>query len=241
LKRLLVFLAMALPLALPCPAQIFTNLQNDTSRIKFCVGPTCAGGQTTPTSYGVVDTVAPDGTPSMEFMESGGAYANSLAYSSNGATSANYFMHDVWFYVEANTLDVAQALEFDNYVYTAPYRWIFGSQCVIGGDWDGWNDFTSHWVETKIPCKLNVGWNHLTEWSHRSQSPSSACRNMPCSYQDTWEINGTAYPINIVTPASNLPKGWANESGAQIQLDTNAKGGTVVVWYKDWNFTELGH
>jgi hypothetical protein len=240
-KRLLVCLAITLPLALPSPAQIFTNLQKDTSQIKFCVGPSCAGGQTMPRSYSVVDTVAPDGTSSMEFMENGGAYANSLAYLVNGATTANYFMHDVWFYVEANTLDVAQALEFDNYVYTAPYRWMFGSQCVIGGNWDGWNDFTNHWVDTKIPCKLNVGWNHLTEWSHRSQSLSSACSNMPCSYQDTWEINGVMHPINIVTPASNLPKGWANTSGAQVQLDTNSKGGTVEVWYKNWNFTELGH
>jgi hypothetical protein len=63
---------------------------------------------------------------------------------------------------------------------------------------------------------------------------------MPCTSQDTWEINGETYPINIVPPASNLPKGWSDASGAQVQLGANSKGGTLTVWYKNWNFTELG-
>jgi hypothetical protein len=34
--------------------------------------------------------------------------------------------------------------------------------------------------------------------------------------------------------------GWSDASGAQVQLGTNSKGGTLTVWYNNWNFTELG-
>lgn len=225
-------------LVISCSAQVFTNLQNDPGQIKFCVGPSCAGGISTPTSYSVSKASAPDGTPSLEFTETGGEYANALAYFSNGVTNANYFMHDIWFYIDSEALDVAQTFEFDNYVYTIPYRWMFGSHCVVDGDWYGWNDNTQQWIDTKIPCKLSIGWNHLIQWSHRTLALT--CSGMPCTSQDTWEINGETYPIKIVTPASKLPAGWGNASGAQVQLGTNSKGGTLTVWYKDWNFTELG-
>jgi hypothetical protein len=238
MSKLFRMFCFTLALAVSCSAQVFTNLQKDANHIKFCAGPTCAGGVDTPRSYSVAEGTAPDGTSSLEFTEIGGEYANALAYFSNGATSANYFMDDIWFYVDSDALDIAQTFEFDNYVYTAPYRWMFGSHCVVNGEWYGWNDYTQHWVETKIPCKLNLGWNHLTQWSHRKLALS--CSGMPCTSQDTWEINGETYKVNIVTPASKLPKGWSDAAGAQVQLGTNSKGGTLTVWYNNWNFTELG-
>ena len=232
------YLCAVLALAIGCSGQVFTNLQNDANQIKFCVGPNCAGGLTTPTNYWVEEAAAPDGTPALEFGETGGEYANALAYFNNGVTAANYFMDDIWFYLTQDAVNASQTFEFDNYVYTKPYRWMFGSHCNVNGDWYGWNDLTKQWVDANIQCKLNLGWNHLTQWSHRTMSPT--CSGMPCTYQDTWEVNGVVYQVGIVTPASWLPKNWSNASGAQVQLGTNNGGGTVVVWYNDWNFTELG-
>jgi hypothetical protein len=231
---------LTLALAVACSAQILSNLQNEANQMQWCVGPACAGGVSTPSNYTVSEGTAPDGTPSvLEFSETGGEYADALAYFNNGATSANYFMDDIWFYIDSAAFDVADDLEFDNYVYTIPYRWMFGSHCLLNGDWYGWNDNTKSWIDAKIPCKLNLGWNHLTQWSHRTKALT--CSGMPCSHQDTWEINGQVYQVNLVTPASNLPVNWQDASGAQVEIDTNSKGGTLTVWYNDWNFTELGH
>jgi hypothetical protein len=238
MSKLFEMFCFTLFLTVCCSAQIFTNLQKDTDHIKFCVGRTCAGGVDNPTSYSVSEATSPDGISSLEFTEKGGEYANALAYFSAGSTSANYFMDDIWFYVDADALDVAQTFEFDNYVYTAPYRWMFGSHCVVDGNWYGWNDNAQRWIETKIPCNLKLGWNHLTQWSHRTHALT--CSGMPCTSEDSWEINGQTYAINIVTPASKLPKGWSDASGAQVQIGTNSRGGTLTVWYNDWNFTELG-
>jgi hypothetical protein len=228
-------------LSVSCIAQINTNIDDSTGWL-VCVEPTCnpGGNQVGPTSYNVVNKTATskDGQ-SLYVSVTGPEGVNFLTYKNTGVTSANYFMLDLWVYVTAAAQTNTQVLEYDAWVYTAPYRWMFGTQCVKNGDWWGWNDLTGTWIDARIPCNITTGkWHHIQQWSHRDFTNN--CSGMPCSYQDTLGIDNIYHNWNIVTPASLLPAGWGNNSGVNLQVGLDGTGGTAWEWVDELNFTELG-
>lgn len=220
-------------------AQVKTNLDASVTGWQTCSA--CAGGQNVATSITNTEIGFGKNGHGLKLSVAGPGYANALFYRSVGPTSANYFSYDVWVYVSSASLSASQALEYDFYAYNAPYRFMWGSQCVIGGDWYGWNDNSKSWVDLHLPCEMAAGWTHIQWWGHRDPITTAKCSGMPCSYQDMFGINNVYKKIDLVTPASWLPAGWANDSGAQVQLDQNASGAYVYEDISDLNFTELGN
>ena len=219
-------------------AQVNTNLDATVRGWQTCSA--CAGGVNVATSMTATETASAKYGHGLKLHLAGPGYANALFYRPVGATTANYFSYDGWLYISSANLAVAEALEFDFYAYNVPYRFMWGSQCVMGGDWYGWNDNAAHWVDLKLPCSIVAGWNHIQWWGHRDPITTANCSGMPCSYQDTLGVNNVYTPIHLITPASFLPSGWGNDSGAQVQLDQNASGSDVNAIISDFNFAALG-
>jgi len=219
-------------------AQVNTNLDTKATGWQICT--TCAGGLNAATSMTATETSSAKNGHGLKLHLAGPGYANALYYRPVGPTSANYFSYDVWFYISSANLAVSEALEYDFYAYNAPYRFMWGSQCVMGGDWFGWNDNARTWVDLKLPCSIVAGWNHIQWWGHRDPITTANCSGMPCSYQDTLGVNNVYNAVNLVTPASWLPSGWGNDSGPQVQLDQNASGADVNAIISDVNFAALG-
>lgn len=219
-------------------AQVNTNLDASASGWQMCSA--CAGGVNVATNMTVTETSSAKNGHGLKLHLSGPGYANGLYYRPLGQTSADYFYYDVWIYISSANLAAAEALEYDFYAYNAPYRFLWGSECVMGGDWYGWNDNVKTWIDLKMPCSIVAGWSHIQWWGHRDPITTANCSGMPCSYQDTLGVNSVYSTINLVTPASWLPSGWTNDSGAQVQLDQNASGTDVNAVISDLNFAELG-
>lgn len=219
-------------------AQVNTNLDASVKGWQTC--STCAGGQNAATSMNMTEIAYGKNGHGMQLSVAGPGYANALFYRSVGPSSANYFSYDVWVYVSSASLGASQALEYDFYAYNAPYRFMWGSQCVMSGDWYGWNDDSKTWVDLHFPCVMKAGWTHIQWWGHRDPTTTAHCSGMPCGYQDMIGINNAYRWVHLVTPASWLPSGWANDAGAQVQLDQNASGTPVYEDISDLNFTELG-
>ena len=240
MKKLLYALVLIFALLGCAVAQIHTNLDDSPSGWIICLLPSCdPGGQ--PGATALVKTVTGttrDGQALLLSMK-GPAYSNALFYRNVGATTANYLALDLWAYVSSSMIGNTEALEYDAWAYNSPYRFMWGSQCVIGRDWYGWNDSTNHWVDLNLPCNLAVNkWHHIQWWIHRDNTTN--CSGMPCTYQDMLGVDGVYTKVNLITPASPLPAGWGNNSGVNVQLDLNSFGGTTYEWVDEVNLTALG-
>jgi hypothetical protein len=173
--------------------------------------------------------------------ESGGPWANSLNFRDLAATSANYFKRELDVYIPTSSYPQLRALEIDVFAYNAPYRFQFGTQCVTGGVWEGWNDLLNQWVATTIPCNLTPGvTHHIEEWFHRDPLSSTACNGKPCAYFDYLGVDHVYQAVGVKEPASDLPAGWGNQSGVDTQIDMNALGGTLTVFESHDNLTSVG-
>jgi len=233
--RIAVFVVFVSAVSL---AQVNTNLDVSVKGWQTC--SECAGGSNVATSMTLTETKNVKNGHGLKLHLSGPGYANALFYRPVGPTSANYFLYDVWIDAPSASLTAAEALEFDFYAYNAPYRFMWGSECVMGSDWFGWNDYAKTWVDLQLPCSIVPGWNHIQWWAHRDSITTANCSGMPCNYQDTLGVNNVYTAVNLVTPTSWLPGGWGNDSGAQVQLDQNASGADVNALISDVNFAALG-
>jgi hypothetical protein len=111
------------------------------------------------------------------------------------------FTYDVYFY--GTDLALSQALEFDVNQFFDSMGFIFGHECVIAGGhgWDIWDDATSHWVSTGIPCNPNSNsWNHLTIQVQRTS-------NNELNYQSI-TLNGVTNTLNWTYGHGSAPSDW---------------------------------
>ena len=234
-------LSVAILLSSFAAAQTYNlNLDQDLSVWHACILPSCnPGGNDTVLSTTVLETGAKWPANSLKLSELSGNWGNALFWDKVGASDANYFIADFWVYPVAS--EFAQAYEFDMFAFNSPYRWMFGSQCVVGGVWDGWDDLHNHWIPTKVPCELKQNeWHHIQQFEHRVANDTS-CDGMPCMYFDVLIVDGAASVLDLKEPASFIPAGWGNDSGIQFQLDRTGSGGTQVIteYVRDVNFLEL--
>ena len=162
---------------------------------------------------------APGGAPSKNYGYSNYLYFNPIA----GGNNVSRFTYDLYFWID--NPDAPQALEFDlNQAYDDtgagnPQRWVWGSECNFKGEtpgrWDIWDDASSVWRATTVPCNPFPGntWNHLT-WDVERVGNQV--------HYITLTVNGTAY--NVDTYYNNQP-GWDLEeidTAFQMDLDSNA-------------------
>jgi hypothetical protein len=249
-------------------AQVYSNL--DASTTGWQIDAQNAGGHGKGVGTIAEITTAPHGHAlKLTVASSDGSGLNNVLFFnqpassySQHATEANYFYAEESFYLQSTV--GLQVVEFDSNEFYAPlWRFMFGTQCVLGGNWWVWNDnadtsqTSAGWIELNglnglplVPCNLAINtWHNWRQWSHHEPVSSQSCAGFhrdktsgmfPCSYQDVLEIDGVQYNVNYKSPASDLPAGWASVIGVQAQMGQSTLGTQIQMGVADVYVTALG-
>jgi hypothetical protein len=133
-----------------------------------CAGSGGAGPRAALSSATGIKSPTMSGSSRIFAISSGTPYADALWWKQLGAVdTATHLVYDLWFYIK--TPQYSQALEFDANQANGSKRWVFGTQCNIGGNhWDVWANAAGKWASTGIPCAAPTAykWHHLT-WEFR--------------------------------------------------------------------------
>lgn len=227
-------------------AQTFNmNMETNLPAWNSCVLPLCQpGGSGIPTSVAIAATGSKWPANSLKLSVSGPEWTNFLAWDKVGATSATYFQSDFWVYLPTEVSSGGyQAVEYDIFQFMNPYEFMWGSECVFGGEWQIWDQLHGHWLDTERACEMNVaGWHHVQWWVHRVDGDTS-CDGYPCLYYDMLGIDGVYTQFKLEEPAGPIPAGWGNDSGLNFQLDISGakKSATIYEYIQKVNFAELGN
>jgi hypothetical protein len=230
----------------PSEAQTFNmGLETNLPLWTPCVLPTCQpGGSGIPTEVVIAETGTKWPPDALELTVGGPTWTNLLVYDKVGATSAAYFQSDFWVYLPSNiTAGAYQALEYDIFQFLSPYEFMWGSQCVIGGQWQIWDQLHGQWQDTSRACQMNVsGWHHVQWWVHRVTGDTS-CEGYPCMYYDSLGIDEIYTSFGTKTPGGPIPQGWSNNSGLNFQLDINGAKKTAKIseYIQKVNLIEQGN
>ncbi len=219
---------------LPTPPQgaiVFSDIENRGNWM-LCNEPSCAGGDGDGAYWMAQHQSSPsrDGS-SMEFFNSG-MWDNALFSEKLGANNnVHNFLWDFYFYVDSNSQNATQALEFDAFQFVSGYNYMIGSQCDYGhAVWDTWDEASGHWMPTSISCpKFTANtWHHI-QWYETTNTSSHQYTYV------TLVVDGHSYPVNTTRNARNL--GWSNNLGVQWQLDVNASGEGYHEWVDNATLT----
>ncbi|HTC46755.1 MAG TPA: hypothetical protein VK722_05510 [Candidatus Aquilonibacter sp.] len=210
-----------------------------------CVLPDCQpGGIGIPTNIVIAETGTAWPPNSLKLAVTGPEYTNFLAWDKVGATSATYFNSDFWVDLPGEIKAGGyQALEYDIFQFLNPYEFMWGSECVMGGQWQIWDHLHGEWLNTTRPCQMNApGWYHVQWWVHRVDGDTS-CDGYPCMYYDMLGVNGVYTQFETTEPAGPIPAGWSNDSGLNFQLDISGlkKSATISEYIQNVNLTEMGN
>lgn len=246
MKGILAIIIFGL-VALSCCAQTFDmNMGSMASSWNICIKPLCdPGGTGIPKSSSVTETGTTWPANSLKVQLTGPAYTNLLVYAYAGQSSASYFSSDFYIILPAgNRTANIQAVEYDIFQYLSPYRYMFGSQCVIGATWQIWDALNGHWINTALPCTFAAdnAKHHIQWWVHRVDGDTS-CSGYPCMYYDMLGIDNVYTQFNLKEPAQLLYSGWTDNTGLNMQIDiSGAPTGdvTVIEDISSINFVELG-
>jgi hypothetical protein len=214
----------ALP-AVPSSAKVFSAIDEMTSGWSSCDTAACAGGAGGGAMWQAFNQTTPslDGR-SMEIYHDG-KWSDALWYRKMGANDAvTNFLWDFYVQLDSASINNAQALEYDAFQFVGGYNYMIGTECnYAAGVWDTWNEVTQKWLHTTVPCKKFAPgtWHHI-QWYMTTNHTSHTY-----TYK-TLVVDGVAYTLNQTQPAKNL--GWADNLGAQWQLDVNATGGGYHEW-----------
>lgn len=175
---------------------------------------------------GSLSTGSGVGSPSMTgnsrvfSLASSHAYSDALWWKQLGAANgATNLVYDVFFYLK--NPQAAQALEFDNNQANGNMRFIFGTQCNIGGGhWDVWGNAAGNWISTGVPCSTPSAftWHHLT-WEFKRTS------NRVIFVAFTYD--GVKHYVNRNYPAR---RSGVNELNVAFQMDQKSNHVTYQTW-----------
>jgi hypothetical protein len=147
----------------------------------------------------------------------------------NQVNTYHNFTYDVYFY--GSNLGLAQALEFDVNQFFSSMGFIWGHECRVAGgnEWDVWDNATSHWIPTGIPCyPNNNSWNHLTIKVARTSSNQ-------LQYQSI-ALNGVTNTLNWTYSPGGAPSSWWGIT-INYQMDGNSKQNPYSVYLDQLTFT----
>jgi hypothetical protein len=231
-KALSLVLFLAACCGLAGAQALYPNLDDSSANWGQGCGNAIAGGTGVPTSGPTQGFINP--TPSLDgnSMEisftgqvlGGGNTTNCLWWNKVGANNAILYLTGIYHvYIPSETN--IQALEYDQFIFDNGNRYMEGSQCVIGGLWQVWNQCTG-WVNTSpsLSCSLSINTWHSIVWNtHRDTNSSTACGGHPCMYYDQLTIDGVAH--GPFTSQQSCPSGDPDNIGIQAQIDTTSAGG----------------
>lgn len=246
--KILSFIFVVLLMASSAFGQSFRNLDDLPNGWTVYLDPAGGGTATaTPLTTGN-SSPARDGA-SMLLSLSGNAHTNVGWYRNMGANSSNTtFILDTW--VDSSTLGNTAALEYDQGQYilsghsglTLNSRYFWGTECVMGGDWDIWNSYTAAWVHTGVSCTFSSAqWHRLTIMVHRVAGDTTGTGGYGKMYYDAIILDGKEVITNQTTSAGPLPTGWGEQVVFMLQMDTNSACGSACTIGESFdllNFTE---
>ena len=215
----------------PSNAIWFNNIQN-RGNWSYCHDPGCAGGSGQGSYWMAQHQGSPSRSGSSSEFYNSGVWANALYWQKVGAyDNAHNLLWDFWIYVDSNSQNATQALEFDSFQFVGGYNYMIGSQCDYGsGTWDTWNETSGHWIHSNVAChKFSVnGWHHI-QWYVTTNHT-----NHTYTYV-TLVVDGLSRPVNKTYSAKDL--NWADNIGVQYQLDVNASGRGYTEWFDQVKLT----
>jgi len=263
MKRLLILLCF-LGLSVMANAQASGTVNNvDDNNTNWpqtgwkvpCVLPDCnPGGGGTPTASARTSGIASPSTDgaSMLFSQTAPAHAGGTnilwVFIAGRSDTASSVTSTFKVYLDAS-FSVASQFEVDEFSYhpLTGIEYMFGHQCnFASGFWDVWNQLTTSWVGTTVPCNLSLGtWHTITIADHMIPTDTNSCGGgtVPCMYFDSLIIDGVEkFAAPLVYPAGPLPGSWTNGVGLQFQsnVPSGGSGGNPVKFYIDeanfsWN------
>jgi hypothetical protein len=224
------------------PASQYANVDDnpelsgwDTCVIGLCPGGGTPGGSNPPASYSFtngVTTHSCDGASAYLTETSAKvedeANSNILAsYMAGSQDTVNSFVSSFCFYL-TGTVDEA---EFDTFQFNVAKNteFMFGTQCVTGGDWEIWNQKAGSWVSLGVRCSLSFDMLHkMSKTMHWNPSDTGDCAGQICMYYDAMVLDGTTLcsPCGSPQPSGALPDGWSSNAGFQFQIDITAPNQT---------------
>ncbi len=225
------------------PVTVNTSIDDSLTNWGVCVLPGCnPGGTGTPSADSqTINNATPslDGA-SMAVSVTGpvlaaGQTTDALWYYKPGANNNSTIFSSTYHMYIASTSNV-EALEFDQFQFVSGVEYMFGSQCVIGGVWDIWNQLSGVWVATSIPCSLSTSAWHTIIWNGHRVPGDTSCSSNACMYYDSLSIDGTVY--NGFTPQPSGSTAFADNTGTQVQIDVNSTGGAATMFLDEVNFSQ---
>jgi len=186
----------------------YDQIQN-RSDWSWCHNPGCAGRSGKGAYWMAQYQGSPSRTgPGTEFYNSG-VWANALWWNKFGAQNWTHnFLSDFWIYLDGNSWNAAQALEYDVFQFVGGFNYMVGSQCDVGvGVWDTWDESSGNWYHTSVPCpKFSPNaWHHI-------QSYVTTDTNAHTYTYRVLVVDGQSYQLNVTRKARYL--GWGDNLGA---------------------------
>jgi hypothetical protein len=139
------------------------------------------------------------------------------------------FTYDTYFY--GTNLGASEALEFDISMYFDGLSLIWGHQCVIAGGnvWEIWDNVSSKWVSTGIPCYPNENeWNHVTLQVQRESDNTLLFESIT--------FNGKKSVLNKYYAPGSAPQNWWGIT-VNYQTDGNYKQEAYTTYVDEFSFT----
>jgi len=147
----------------------------------------------------------------------------------NEVNTYHNFTYDVYFY--GSNLGLAQALEFDVNQFFDSMGFIWGHECRVAGgnEWDVWDNVSSKWIPTGIPCyPSNNSWNHLTIKVERTSSNDLMYQSIT--------LNGVTNTLNWTYGHGSAPSSWWGVT-INYQMDGNSKQNAYSVYLDELTFS----
>jgi hypothetical protein len=140
------------------------------------------------------------------------------------------------------SLSLVTALEYDQFQFEDGQRFMYGSQCVFGGNWQIWNQLAANdgedgWLTPTpaVPCNLTAATWHTIQWQTHRVPGDTSCSGQPCMYYDLLTIDGTSY--GPFTSEPSAPNSEPDNFGIQFQIDENYLGGSVNEYLDEVSLT----
>jgi hypothetical protein len=208
----------------PANAKVFSNIQQ-MGGWGNCASSGCSGSSASVAYWMAQNQTSPslDGI-STEYYINGKAWADVLWHKSLGPVdSASNFLLDYWLKPNADANTNAIALEFDIIQAIGGRKWDMSNECHFTSSphWDTWDGAAMTWIHTNVPCpKLDPNtWHHVQIYAQRIGTQT---------HNVSYTVDNNTYPVPTQYAYHNTQTtSWADSVNVQVQLDTNANGGTV--------------
>jgi hypothetical protein len=223
IQFVIAFLAIATAMSVSASAQTTKTMIQAISPWSSCAACAGAGGAGPSASLatGIVSSPSLTGKARVFQIASTHSYADALWWKQLGAVNtAHNLVYDLYFYIKNPS--ASQALEFDSNQANGRKRWIFGTECSIGGGvWKVWGNANGNWISTGIPCKPPTAykWHHLT-WEFK-RTDSGTLTFVAMTY------DGVKHYVNRTYWAR---ASWVNELNVAFQMDQRANHVTYQTW-----------